>query len=60
MAVWAYEDAQGELVGVIVRWDRTDGSKVIRPASRRGDGWRLKGMAKPYPLYRLPELADAK
>lgn len=59
-AVWTYEDAQGEPVGVIVRWDRADGSKVIRPASRHVDGWHLEGMAKLYPLYRLPELTAAE
>lgn len=59
-AVWTYEDAHGYPVGIIVRWDRADGSKDIRPAARHGDGWRLEGMAKPYPLYRLPELAAAE
>jgi hypothetical protein len=59
-AAWTYEDAFGDPVGVIVRWDRAGGSKDIRPASRHGDSWRLEGMAKPYPLYRLPELGAAK
>lgn len=58
-ALWTYESAAGEPVGVVVRWDLPDGSKNIRPAARVGDGWRLEGMAKPHPLYRLPELPTA-
>jgi hypothetical protein len=53
-----YHDASGELVGVIVRWNRPEG-KVIRPVSRDGDHWVISGMPAPRPLYGLPDLAAA-
>ena len=56
---WFYHDAQGEPVGVVVRWDAPDG-KVIRPVARNGEGWVVGGMAEPRPLYRLTELAGAR
>jgi hypothetical protein len=58
-ALWTYYDARGEPVGVVVRWDRSNG-KEIRPVSRRGDGWRIEAMPIPRPLYGLPELAKAR
>lgn len=54
-AVWTYEDAAGEPVGMIVRWD-TAGDKDIRPVSKTARGWIIGGMLEPRPLYRLPEL----
>ena len=59
-ALWTYRDAQGEPVGVVVRWELSNGKKDIRPASRHGDAWRVGGMLEPRPLFGLPELADAK
>ena len=54
--LWTYHDADGEPVGVIVRWNQSD-RKTIRQASRRSDGrWITKAMPNPRPLYRLPEL----
>jgi hypothetical protein len=58
-ALWAYHDAQGELVGVVVRWDKPDG-KDIRPVTRHAGGWRIGAMPEPRPLYRLPDLAAAR
>jgi hypothetical protein len=58
-AEWAYHNAQGEPVGVVVRWDQSDG-KDIRPVARHADGWRIGAMPEPRPLYGLPELAKAK
>lgn len=58
-ALWTYHNACGEPVGLILRWDRPDG-KDIRPIARDGDGWIIGGMREPRPLYRLPDLADAK
>ncbi len=55
-ALWTYHDAQGEPVGVVVRWDLADGGKDIRPVSRAAGGWIVGGMPEPRPLYRLPEL----
>ena len=58
-ALWTYYyAADGNPVGVIVRWDKADG-KDIRPVSRNGDGWIIGGMPEPRPLYGLPGLADA-
>ena len=56
---WTYQNTGGEPVGMIVRWDRPDG-KDIRPVARHSDGWAVSGMSEPRPLYRLPELAEAK
>lgn len=48
-----YEDAQGEPVGLVARWDRPDG-KVIRQASRQEDGqWTMRAMPGPRPLFGL-------
>ena len=58
--VWAYKNAEGEPVGLIVRWDRPDGKKDIRPVSRNGQGWTTGGMPEPRPLYQLPDLAGAR
>jgi hypothetical protein len=58
-AIWTYHDAQGERVGVVVRWDRPDG-KDIRPVARHADGWRISAMPEPRPLYGLPQLAQAQ
>ena len=58
-ATWTYCDAKGEPVGVVVRWNLSDGRKDIRPVSRFSDGWRLAGMPTPRPLYGLPDLAGA-
>jgi hypothetical protein len=58
-ATWIYHNAQGEPVGVTVRWDRPDG-KEIRPVARHADGWRIGAMPEPRPLYGLPNLAAAQ
>jgi len=52
---WTYQNAAGEPIGVIVRWDTPTG-KDIRPVSRTAKGWMIEGMPEPRPLYRLPEL----
>jgi len=54
--LWTYQDAEGNLVGLVVRWDGDNG-KDIRPVSRNGSNrWVIGGMAEPRPLYGLPEL----
>ncbi len=58
-AMWTYHDAEGEPVGVIVRWNTPEG-KAIRPIARRGASWIIGGMPTPRPLYHLPELATAQ
>jgi hypothetical protein len=57
--VWTYRDAQGEPVGLVVRWDGPDG-KDIRPVARHADGWRIGMMPDPRPLYDIPKLATAR
>ncbi len=58
-AQWTYQNALGEPVGVMVRWDHQGGKKDIRPVSRHGDTWQIRGMPHPRPLYALPELPAA-
>ena len=55
-AIYRYENQQAELVGLVARWDRSDG-KTIRQACLQSDGrWSCRAMSDPKPLYRLPEL----
>lgn len=56
-ARWAYTDAQGVPIGEVVRWNPPAGGKVVRPISRRSDGWIIAAMAEPRPLLNLPELS---
>ncbi|MBL4591798.1 MAG: AAA family ATPase [Phycisphaerales bacterium] len=56
---WTYHDADGEPVGMVVRWD-TESGKVVRPVSRNGAGWFISGMPEPRPLYGLPDLLKAE
>ena len=57
-ARWEYRDAKGEPVGIVLRWDRGDGSKTIRPAWRVGSGWRHT-YPEVRPLYALHRLAES-
>jgi hypothetical protein len=57
--LWTYHDAQGEPVGVVVRWDKPTG-KDIRPVAKHAAGWRVGAMPDPRPLYGLPNLAAAR
>jgi len=66
-AWWTYTDAEGQPVGVVVRWDSAEidaetgkPGKDIRPVSWNGSGWIIGAMPPPRPLYRLPDLAPAK
>ena len=58
-ALWTYHDADGNPLGLVVRWDLAGGRKDIRPVSRHAGGWRVAAMPDPRPLYGLPELAGA-
>src|SRR5262249_47025673 len=58
-ALWTYHNAQGQPVGVVVRWDGPNG-KDIRPVARHAGGWRISAMPEPRPLYRLPDLATTR
>ncbi|MBM3982084.1 MAG: DUF3987 domain-containing protein, partial [Planctomycetes bacterium] len=59
-ALWTYTDAAGNPVGLVIRWDRANGSKDIRPTARHGNDWRIGAIPDPRPLYGLPDLAAAK
>ena len=57
---WAYHDANGQPVALVLRFNKPDGSKEFRPVSLHDDGgWYLKAPATPRPLYGLPDLAPA-
>ncbi|MCW5777804.1 MAG: DUF3987 domain-containing protein, partial [Phycisphaeraceae bacterium] len=56
-ARWAYTDAQDVSGGEVIRWNQPAGGKIVRPISRRGDGWVIAAMPEPRPLLHLPELS---
>ncbi|MFN8731129.1 MAG: hypothetical protein ACK5Z4_14870, partial [Planctomyces sp.] len=56
-ARWTYADAEGVPVGEVIRWNPPSGGKVVRPISRRGDGWVIAAMPGPRPMLNLPELS---
>ncbi len=56
-ARWTYTDGQGVSVGEVLRWNPPAGGKIVRPISRRGDGWVIGAMPEPRPLLNLPELS---
>lgn len=58
-AEWSYTRADGEAVGVVVRWNLAQGGKSFAQLSRTEAGWIARAMPAPRPLYRLPELARA-
>lgn len=53
-----YQNAAGEVVGLVLRWDKGIRPKVVRPVSRLADGsgWTCEGMPTLRPLYGLPTL----
>lgn len=54
-ALYDYQDATGQLIGRVMRFDR-QGGKEIRQCSLQGDAWTWKAMPAPRPLYRLPSI----
>jgi hypothetical protein len=57
-ARWTYRDPSGEPIGLVLRWDREEGSKTIRPAWRIRNAWR-QTYPEVRPLYALDRLAEA-
>ncbi len=55
-----YQNSDGSVAGVIMRWDRSDGEKEIRPLSESSNGWVAKAMSAPRPLYRLQAVTQAE
>lgn len=63
-AHWEYRDREGRLLGVVCRFDKSDGTKDVQPLSFciAGDGrrmWRYKAFSEPRPLYGLWRLPPA-
>jgi len=58
-ATWPYHDASGNEVLRMVRVALPSGGKSYRPVRHDDDGWRIGGLEKTRPLYRLAELAGA-
>lgn len=57
---WTYPEASGEPVALVLRFNKSDGSKEFRPISRHNDGgWYIKAPATRRPLYGLPDLPAA-
>lgn len=54
---WSYHDAHGNLLGYVVRFDRTKGDKDFRPLTYGQSGWRFKAWPRPAPLYNQDVLA---
>jgi hypothetical protein len=54
---WTYQDAHGNPVMVVARFDAADGSKTYRPLHRLSDGsWAMGDPPGLLPLYRLAEV----
>ncbi len=56
-ARWTYTDANGDPVGEVLRWNPSARGKIVRPISRRDDGWVIAAMPEPRPLLHLPGLS---
>lgn len=56
---YLYQNADRTPAGVVLRWDRSDGEKEIRPLSNSADGWICTAMPALRPLYRLPAVVAA-
>lgn len=60
--LWTYQDAAGEPVGIVIRWDvppkepGVAATKDILPLSKTDKGWLVAGLPSPKPLYHLPDL----
>ncbi len=57
---WVYLDTQWMECGIILRSNRPDGTKMIRPVSRQlDDTWAVGAMPAPRPLFNLPFLRES-
>ena len=57
---YSYNEADGSPVGVVVRWDRSDGEKEIRQLSTNGDGWQCSWKSTCKPLWKLADIRNAE
>ena len=59
-ARWTYTNADGQSVGMVLRWDGPNRNKAILPLARQcgdsGDSWIIGAAPAPRPLLHLPEL----
>lgn len=60
-AHWEYRNRAGQLLGVVCRFDKSDGTKDVQPlawcCSASGElAWRYKAFGAPRPLYGLQRL----
>lgn len=57
---YGYQDKNREPVLCVLRWD-TDSGKIIRPIHRQSSGeWGIGQLAKPWPIYRLPDVLETE
>lgn len=57
---WPYHNADGGVIGHVVRYDGTDGSKSVIPFFKRnGTDWEPAAAPEPRPLFNVHELATA-
>lgn len=56
-ATWRYLSADGQLLGLICRFDIHPTGKEVLPYTCRDGRWAFKGFDTPRPLYNLPRLA---
>jgi len=57
--VYYYATPDGENQMASIRIRKTGGGKMFRLMRPEGDGWADGAPAKPWPLYRLPEIVEA-
>ena len=61
-AQWTYCTADRATCCYVLRWNKADGSKTIRPCSwvrsAEGEGWALKAWPEGRPLYNLDKIAN--
>lgn len=55
---WTYHDADGTPIGLVIRWDGSDGKKIL-PIAKLSGSWKLKAMQAPRPLYGIPAIVHA-
>ncbi len=56
-ASFEYRNLAGDVILVVFRCE-LPGGKTYRQASRCADGWVMRSLQKPWPLYNLPELVE--
>lgn len=56
---WTYENADGSVAFMVLRFDFEDGGKQFRPIHPVGDMWAVRAPPGLLPLYRLPEVREA-